>query len=63
MGSASSRVGKIGIYRNGNDIKMGVIPRYEESPAVLFMFILIICGTSGDPSPDSYRDQGDDCSD
>jgi hypothetical protein len=25
---------KITIYRIGNDIKVGVIPRYEESPAV-----------------------------
>jgi hypothetical protein len=33
-------VEKIGIYRKGNDIKMGVIPRHEESPAVLFMFNL-----------------------
>jgi hypothetical protein len=39
-------VEKIGIYRKGNDIKMGVIPRHEESPEVQFMFIFIICGSS-----------------
>jgi hypothetical protein len=39
-------VEKIGFYRKGNDIKMGVIPRNEESPEVQFMFIFIICGSS-----------------
>jgi len=31
------RVGKIDIYRKGIDIKMGVIPRHEESLKVLFV--------------------------
>jgi len=41
-------VGKIGIYRKGNDIKLGVIPRYEESPEVLFMIKFIIFWSSRD---------------
>jgi hypothetical protein len=32
----------MGIYRNENDIKMPVLPRYEGSPKVLFMLVFII---------------------
>ncbi|WP_373524533.1 hypothetical protein [Aquiflexum sp.] len=36
--------------QKGNDIKMGVIPSYEESLEVLFMINFIIFGSSGDAS-------------
>jgi hypothetical protein len=35
-------VGKIGIYRKGNDIKLNVILRHEGSPEVLFLVGFII---------------------
>lgn len=38
----SSLVDTISIYRKRNGIKLAVIPRYEESPKVLFMFVSII---------------------
>jgi hypothetical protein len=43
-------VTKIGIYRLGNDIKIGVIPRHEESLKVLFMINFIIFRSFGDAS-------------